>query len=107
MDTVMKQKWVDALRSGKYKQGRRLLKNRDNEFCCLGVLCDLEDNTKWEKYKTQIGPCYKWGYSVGLLPPLIGDKYKISNYHVEKLVSLNDNAHYSFNEIADYIEENL
>lgn len=33
--------WVAALRSGKYKQGRTTLKNRDSEFCCLGVLCDI------------------------------------------------------------------
>ena len=32
--------WVKALESGEYKQGHQLL-NKDNEFCCLGVLCDL------------------------------------------------------------------
>lgn len=32
--------WIDALRSGEYKQGRRKLKNGDT-YCCLGVLCDL------------------------------------------------------------------
>lgn len=34
------QKWVKALRSGKYKQGQGAL-NRDGEFCCLGVLCEV------------------------------------------------------------------
>ena len=32
--------WLEALRSGKYKQGRRFLRN-NGEFCCLGVLCDI------------------------------------------------------------------
>ena len=41
----MKQKekiklWVDALKSGNYKQGISYL-NKKNKFCCLGVLCDV------------------------------------------------------------------
>jgi len=32
--------WVDALRSGEYKQGTGKLARR-GEFCCLGVLCEL------------------------------------------------------------------
>ena len=34
-------RWVDALRSGEYKQGRNFLE-RDGKFCCLGVLCEIE-----------------------------------------------------------------
>src|SRR3954466_4218538 len=41
----VKEKWVAALRSGEYKQGRSYLhsQNPDGEdrFCCLGVLCEL------------------------------------------------------------------
>lgn len=33
--------WVPALRSGKYKQGRGQLRSANDEFCCLGVACDL------------------------------------------------------------------
>ncbi len=33
-------KWVAALRSGDYKQGREQLRNGD-QFCCLGVACDI------------------------------------------------------------------
>lgn len=32
--------WADALESGEYLQGIETLRH-DNEFCCLGVLCDL------------------------------------------------------------------
>ena len=32
--------WMDALRSGKYEQGKGALR-RDGKFCCLGVLCDV------------------------------------------------------------------
>ena len=38
-------KWLKALRSGKYKQGRGALcqidKKGNESFCCLGVLCDM------------------------------------------------------------------
>lgn len=40
MDQTVKAKWVAALRSGEYEQGRGRLKT-GNAFCCLGVLCDL------------------------------------------------------------------
>jgi hypothetical protein len=51
MKQEIKQKWVKALRSGKYKQGEGRLKQKDT-FCCLGVLCDLyrkETGEPWEK----------------------------------------------------------
>lgn len=35
-----RKKWVDALRSGKFKQGKGNLK-ADNKFCCQGVACEL------------------------------------------------------------------
>lgn len=40
MKAVTKQEWTDALRSGRYTQGRSLLRRYD-EYCCLGVYCDL------------------------------------------------------------------
>ena len=40
MNTEIKTMWVEALRSGQYKQGSGHL-NLDGKFCCLGVLCDL------------------------------------------------------------------
>lgn len=36
-----KDKWIAALRSGKYKQGRGQLRSLNNNYCCLGVLCDV------------------------------------------------------------------
>lgn len=53
---VMK-KWVKALRSGKYKQGQRVLKQTNGEgktsHCCLGVLCELyNDQMRKNKKKT-------------------------------------------------------
>ena len=47
MEPELKQKWIEALVSGKYKQGTQALKRADN-FCCLGVLCDLLYPDRWE-----------------------------------------------------------
>ncbi len=40
MNADIKAKWLEALRSGEYQQGRRQLRKGDT-YCCLGVLCDL------------------------------------------------------------------
>lgn len=40
MDQKIAERWVAALRSGEYRQGKFVLRNGDH-FCCLGVLCDL------------------------------------------------------------------
>jgi hypothetical protein len=41
MNQDIKKKWVEALRSGEYEQGKDQLRSSDDEFCCLGVLCDV------------------------------------------------------------------
>ena len=52
MNPEVKAKWVDALRSSKYKQCCGRLKNGDR-FCVIGVLTDLyieEHDEKWSEY---------------------------------------------------------
>lgn len=55
---IMK-KWIKALRSGKYKQGKRTLKQYDSkgnaQHCCLGVLCELY-NQEMRKNKKKTLP---------------------------------------------------
>ncbi len=46
MEKKQMQKWVKALRSGKYKQASDVLKKKDDSgkavgYCCLGVLCEI------------------------------------------------------------------
>ncbi len=45
MDNQLKEQWVKALRSGRYKQGIHALRTREDgqplEYCCLGVLCNI------------------------------------------------------------------
>lgn len=41
MNPKIKAEWVAALRSGKYVQGKGMLRRESGSYCCLGVLCDL------------------------------------------------------------------
>jgi len=41
MKQDIKEKWLNALRSGEYLQGKDSLQPAPNTFCCLGVLCDI------------------------------------------------------------------
>ena len=45
MNPEIKAKWLEALKSGKYKRGSCALKpaisKGDESYCCLGVLCDV------------------------------------------------------------------
>lgn len=55
MNPTLKKQWIEALRSGKYRQGRGSLRSESGEYCCLGVLCDLVDPDGWEMNVTTIG----------------------------------------------------
>jgi hypothetical protein len=110
MNPQIKQKWLNALRSGDYQQGQNYLRT-DNGFCCLGVLCDLyikENNVEWEINEDNM---YRYEKHFTVLPPSVvgwagvGD----SNPYVNGKTSLgylNDHGS-TFNEIADVIEEHL
>lgn len=102
--------WIDALRSGVYKQTKQCLQD-GRGFCCLGVACDIFVSKK------QLS---REGKLIGLHPSAqnyspewirsIDKDFK--NKSGVALVSLNDDENFSFDEIADllqavYIEEVL
>lgn len=100
--TANRKKWVTALRSGKYKQGSRMLyKDTDNSFCCLGVAaCELGI-----KLKDVCG-----GYLIGHLNPKIANvavRLGLNLREHDRLINMNDIDQKDFNQIADWIEENL
>lgn len=98
MDRKLRDDWCAALRSGEYKQGTGKLRSKDDAFCCLGVLCDVVDPTKWKRTAFNYG----WG-SLTILPgpDLIDDE------PVNALWQLNDSKRATFPEIADWIESNI
>lgn len=113
MDSELKAKWVEALRSGKYKQGKDKLRTIDDRFCCLGTLCDVIDSSKWVKELNCLGIEY-WVYRIGEDPSEFNSSllpFKMENElglesHVGRLVADND-AGVSFEHIAKYIEKNV
>ncbi len=91
MDASLKAKWVEALRSGKYKQERLTLQSGGG-FCCLGVLCALND--------LPMGNCFERDNAYNWVKPMVRD-------HFGRLTEMNDHGRKSFAQIADYIEANL
>ena len=116
MNIEVKEKWLKALRSGEYKQGKGVLRNSDNEFCCLAVLCDvvLEDNPNIGSWKSTLDNCYY--FSTGddkdaiYLPQVISDITGINkrgefSENSAPLTAYNDSYGMTFNQIADIIEK--
>lgn len=114
MDKELKRKWIEALRSGKYQQGRQYLRC-GNKFCCLGVLCDIVKPDSWIPSTSHDEPVYKFvsgEVKNSLLLPweiekMLGDWHRETTMAVDTLMAMNDTRMNSFDEIADWIEENL
>jgi hypothetical protein len=113
MNPEIKQKWIDALRSGKYNQTKSNLKSK-NGFCSLGVLVDLyllEKNLDWKLY---VDHSEFNGRDSHLYNRVI-TWYDViiwangSNYFdvCNLLIKMNDQEEKTFQEIADFIEENV
>ena len=100
--------WVEALRSGKYQQGREWLHN-SSRYCCLGVACDISDQGVWndgayvtlKEYEEQLLPLdvQEWLGIEGAEP-----KVELPDGLLRTVTWMNDTATYNFNEIADAIE---
>lgn len=105
MDSELKKKWVAALRSGKYKQGRRELRNKEDCYCCLGVLCDIINPLAWEPIGL-VG--FRWSdpnEGTGTCLPPFSLSHLGLNASAFDLIEMNDAQGKSFNEIADEIEK--
>ena len=127
MDAELKAKWIAALRSGEYKQGREQLNASNRAFCCLGVLCEVEKFPKYsEDFGDRIGYEFPTGetessllpenyrQSIGLQAPTAVPSYdNITKEQVgfytkhEFCMLMNDTESKAFAEIADYIEANF
>jgi hypothetical protein len=101
MNPEIKQKWVEALRSGKYKQGYKQLRDENGAYCCLGVLCEVVGKPYTGSHGSLPSSVAELAgvHKSGLLPKAV------ENEHF--LASVNDYLKYDFNQIADIIEEQL
>lgn len=123
MDQAIKERWITALRSGEYEQGKGYLRLTDGDkdrYCCLGVLSELAvqhgviEAPTWDTEYTEIAlygddcddvalprPVVKWA---GLEDP--DPDFQDQDGDRRHLSFMNDNGR-SFDEIADYIEEHF
>lgn len=110
MNKEIKDKWVAALESGEYEQGKGKLK-RDNKFCCLGVLTDIyikENNLEWEENENDY--CLLDGFSETLSISVRewAEMNKESKQTIlPELINLNDSQSKTFKQIAKVIKETL
>ena len=131
MKKEVAKKWVKALRSGKYKQGYGYLKqlNSKNQprHCCLGVLCELYNDTMKKNHKKTLKVVQgiditTFNNKSDILPTVVAKWAGIKNnsgtfsYEAEDkygkiklaecLAQLND-VGTKFSTIADIIEKNV
>ncbi|MFD1083872.1 hypothetical protein [Micromonospora andamanensis] len=105
--------WLDALRSGDYRQGTGLLRCKD-QFCCLGVSCDIavEQGVIPEPERDGNTYFYGDGSEECFLPPEVfawlgldtSDPLVGADGARQFVTHLNDAAGLTFPEIADLLE---
>jgi hypothetical protein len=107
----IQQEWVNALRSGKYKQGKGNLR-RGNKFCCLGVLCDLAAKSipSTVAIDFAFAGAFRYDGNKCSLPDSVQNWASMSTDYGRiscdiNLMKLNDKGA-TFLEIADFIEDN-
>lgn len=109
MNPEIKNRWTKALRSGKYKQGKGLLRDSEDRYCCLGVLCDVVKSDLGLEWESFMG-CYSIENYEASLPDTIVKFTGVNStgyYGKVRLVLMNDRDGYTFNEIAEVIEKEL
>lgn len=96
------EKWLAALRSGEYKQGKSLLcqtAHGATTYCCLGVagaVCGYKDDMLYGKITIL-------GDELPSVPQDLSSAPELRNL----LIGFNDRDGKSFEEIADWIEQNV
>jgi hypothetical protein len=114
MNERVKKLWVEALRSGEYKQTRYRLKQNEvdgsTSHCCLGVLCEVHDKETGAKKQS-------FDSMEGFPPSHISEwadvnfqaiRFKVEGYSMHSSIPfLNDGRGYNFHQIADLIEAQL
>jgi hypothetical protein len=134
--TPNQQKWVDALRSGEFKQAqdslRTTVENLDEisvGYCCLGVACEVfrreTDRGRWTGEMFQVDDCTSGTSLPGPVQDWLGifssagelKEFVIGNGYIRENIDLTDfndgrlsvngvTKSFDFNAIADVIESN-
>lgn len=106
MTRAIKERWIEALTSGRYEQGFGQLcevgEDGERRYCCLGVLADIIDGGRWA------GATSVWWD--GHCSQISTDLWESFGCHPDaqqKLAQMNDTEFVAFSGIAKWIEENL
>lgn len=111
-------KWVEALRSGDYKQGKGALRDINGNYCCLGVACEISGVVTLREREDHPIPLYvsntdENDVSASILPAAVKDWLGIDfgnpdvaddHGRVHTLATWNDVEEADFDKIADLIE---
>jgi hypothetical protein len=101
MDALVKQQWIDALRSGNYRQKPGVLMIVDIEggryYCPNGVLCEMYDPNYFAGYQLVSG--FPSDEVLGWAGLTFSESITIAN--------LNDCNQHDSDTIAKWIEDNL
>ena len=123
MKEKIKQRWIEALRSGKYQKGYRRLRSQEEDreptYCVLGVLAEISE-LFYEPGDDVLPPWIRQWSGVPKCVPIRFDalaqrnretyKYNLklgSDPQVIQLHQVNDFSGASFDEMADLIDEYL
>jgi hypothetical protein len=111
---ALRRQWLRALRSGKYKQAsgalRRRVTPRSGKFgyCCLGVALDVLGG-EWTKvhgeYSCQVGRVNN--ESTVEMNEAVLERIGMTDSEQQVLIRMNDGDGRTFEQIADFVEENL
>jgi len=63
MNPKIKAEWVAALRSGQYQQSEGALRDANDKYCCLGVLCEIARKHEVDLIVTGPHDDYEDGFS--------------------------------------------
>lgn len=118
MNPQIKARWIEALRSGHYKQGSgslRLISDEGSEsFCCLGVLCDLHAEAEGEGWRARRGCGFmEYGGHANFPPVAVYDwaglclDTSLEIDGVQDAIEFHNDGGRSFAQIADAIEAQL
>lgn len=113
MKPEVKAKWIEDLRSGKYKQAKRVLRSGDNGYCCIGVLCESASLCKWSETPKPVELSATGAYFAfengmySMIDDAMADSVGLNMETCRQLARMNDNDGATFEQIAKWIEENL
>jgi hypothetical protein len=103
MNPEIKEKFIAALESGKYKRARGTTRERGHrcyKYCAVGVLCKLYVNEHKLRNWGQSGVCM-YGYPTKKVVEWAGSDFTELN----NIIELNDDKKLSFKKIAKKLRE--